>query len=425
MMKMDPTRELTKLQPPGSKPIRFKMDMMPKEFVHKSDLMDPPPVSVVYGDFTPHYISKSIYDENSNIKGKLSTILPGELNNIRKITDPYFSLFNGPFMNRDGLMLANIDALYKLSGHFNGLLVEQIDNDRFTFATIDDKEGGMVQYIQWRNPLSRGHGITEIRKDGKSITEYQYLNMNRFDASYDGKNKGSVIDEWELFTKYVLLNTGLLELVVANGEVESDHQSKEMANTRLFLVEILSSLIMVRGRESLNPLDVKVRKGGSCVIRIFDTMTKMSAQLIYVLTRCFYKVQFIKPVTLNPDDSTKYIICLDKHDDVSVSKWIVILKQLVSMYDSPSETRHISSFIEIDDDFATWLTDQNDLLMNDENKSIRQILNYHETGMIEQVQRVNLAKCFLIWNIGESSPTVCAMRKQLSRQTTYKTRIRG
>ena len=51
------------------------------------------------------------------------------------------------------------------------------------------------------------------------------------------------------------------------------------------------------------------KKGGSCILKFFDTFTKISVDMIHILSLLYKEVFFVKPNTSRYANSEKYIIC--------------------------------------------------------------------------------------------------------------------
>ena len=83
------------------------------------------------------------------------------------------------------------------------------------------------------------------------------------------------------------------------------------------------------------------KKGGSCVIKMYDTFTKSSVDMIYFLSS-FYNVAYItKPNTSRTANSERYIVCKEfKLEDTSkyYSKFKDAIKQLYENQDMGIES---------------------------------------------------------------------------------------
>lgn len=90
------------------------------------------------------------------------------------------------------------------------------------------------------------------------------------------------------------------DLIVCDSYVNADHDpiNQEPLGFELLLIQVTASMIMQS-------------EGGTLVLRLFDTFTRPTCQLIYYLTSHYSKVSIVKPRTSNYTDSEKFVICQD------------------------------------------------------------------------------------------------------------------
>ena len=89
-----------------------------------------------------------------------------------------------------------------------------------------------------------------------------------------------------------------MDFITADGgfDFSIDFNKQEQLASKLILVEMLYTIIMQK-------------KGGSCIIKMYDTFTKISIDIIYFLSS-FYKSAYItKPSTSRTANSERYLIC--------------------------------------------------------------------------------------------------------------------
>ena len=417
---MDPTGEFTRLRPLGASPLRFTPKMLPDPFIHDENIQDNinSILNIIKGEFNDVYVDKDLYDESRLIKKQYSQIDQRKFSEYRDKVNPYENLKSGSFMNRASIKLANIDALYRVTGHFNGLLEEKITDRNFTYASIAEGPGGFVQYIQFRSPMSVGYGITLQQEKQKAFNwNMTELDMLRFNVDYAGRVKGDITTEWKLFCDDVIKRSGSVNLVTADGGTditsEEEYDMEEAINSRLIFTEVLMSLILIRGRENTDPSDIRVTHGGTLVLKVYDTVTQISADILYVLTRCFRSVSIFKPVSSRPANSEKYIICQDKHTDLVVGPWIDLMKKVELEY--RNNEANISGFINLSilgeeyTLFTEWLMGMNNELTLIMNNTGNKILALSRGEDIVNV-KIDLPLCFTLWNLSSTESKPCPMR---------------
>jgi hypothetical protein len=195
-----------------------------------------------------------------------------------------------------------------------------------------------------------------------------------------------------------LQRSGLQNLVTADGgvEVDDDFDKQEYLNSKLIFYEALIGLTLVAGRVDNGPVSGGLQLGGSFVLKVFDTVSKISADTIFILTRCFERVSIIKPVTSRPSNSERYVICQDKHPDEETKPWIDLMMQVGGRYDAGI---NVTGFIPyLNGGFTDRLINHNNISMESQIKSGQMILDL-DKGIDIAMSKVDLMKCFTVWNL--------------------------
>ena len=86
------------------------------------------------------------------------------------------------------------------------------------------------------------------------------------------------------------------------------------------------------------------KKGGSFVLKLFDTFTSLCVEFIFLLNYLYDEIYIIKPLTSRPANSEKYIICIRYKMVSNVDKIIV---QLMNNYELLLEHK-ITSILNVD-----------------------------------------------------------------------------
>lgn len=300
----------------------------------------------------PEFNSECVFypkEDYSNL-GKLKRIYsqPNAKKYISEIY-PYEELGNSIFSNRCGTKLANIDAIFNITDHNAGSL-NMKNPEPLTYCDICGGPGGFTQYLQYRLPLSMGYGITS-----KSHIDYQMnkLDISRFVPIY-GSNSvgdGNIFNEWDFFIKTVkTVESDGVDIVVADGGFDvsknEDQTRQEFLTSRLIQHEILMGISCCK-------------KEGNFVCKLFDTVSKISGDLLYLCSLAFEKIYLFKPTTSRWTNAEKYLICIKRKDDVD--DVIAILTKMVKMqnhYISLSDSDMI-----LPDDFVSWLKMRNEQMI--------------------------------------------------------------
>jgi hypothetical protein len=128
------------------------------------------------------------------------------------------------------------------------------------------------------------------------------------------------------YTKY----KGTMDLITADGgfDFSVDFNNQEKTSLKLMFSQIAFAIAMQKEK-------------GTFIIKFFDTFTKMSIDLLYLLAIVYEQVYFVKPHTSRQANSEKYIVCkgflLNNVDDI-------IKKMYKIMNDFSPENNLISLF---------------------------------------------------------------------------------
>jgi 23S rRNA U2552 (ribose-2'-O)-methylase RlmE/FtsJ len=91
---------------------------------------------------------------------------------------------------------------------------------------------------------------------------------------------------------------GQMDLITADGgfDFSVDFNNQETSSLKLIFCQIAFAISM----QKLN---------GTFIIKFFDTFTKLSLDLLYLLSNVYEQVYFVKPCTSRYANSEKYIVC--------------------------------------------------------------------------------------------------------------------
>lgn len=336
----------------------------------------------------PVYISApekylALQDRKANI-GRFTR---EEYEAVRDATNPYEHLGRSIFMNRAGLKLANIDALYKLTNHL-GAFMHLTTPLEFKFCDLAGAPGGFVEYIQWRRDEAMGYGISlKSTNPGVPTWNTKQLDNHRFLPYYGESDTGDLYLEWKNFVNRVRRDQVLgVDLVTGDGgfdvETERAQSRQEFLSFRLIMVQALTALKLLR-------------EGGNFVLKMFDTVTELSAQLLYIISLCFDKITLFKPISSRPANAEKYLVCQGKRK--GTERYELLLEQANQIYNQDETLINIIAG-ELPDDFVTWLVEMNDALVANQQQAINWIFDYLE-GKKPDIPNIDEHKPLIVWNV--------------------------
>ena len=196
--------------------------------------------------------------------------------------------------------------------------------------------GGFIEaLVHLRNqPNDNYYGMTLIDNVDNNVPGWKksnnFLSKNKnviIETGIDGK--GDLMNPENLrycYTKY----KGTMDLITADGgfDFSVDFNNQEKTSLKLMFSQIAFAIAMQKEK-------------GTFIIKFFDTFTKMSIDLLYLLAIVYEQVYFVKPHTSRQANSEKYIVCkgflLNNVDDI-------IKKMYKIMNDFTPENNLISLF---------------------------------------------------------------------------------
>ena len=118
-------------------------------------------------------------------------------------------------------------------------------------------------------------------------------------------NTGNIYNE----KNYMYLKnkfTKKFEIITGDGGIDFsiDYNNQENMATRLILSQVIYALTLQK-------------HGGSFILKMFDIFSKISVDIIYLLSLYYEKVYIVKPYTSRYANSEKYIVCMNYHTPIS------------------------------------------------------------------------------------------------------------
>jgi alkylated DNA repair dioxygenase AlkB/23S rRNA U2552 (ribose-2'-O)-methylase RlmE/FtsJ len=300
---------------------------------------------------------------------------------------PYERANRSIFSTRAALKLANIDADFNICGNTVGFLHKRLEGN-FTFCDVAGGPGSFTQYIHYRRSESMGFGITKKSHINWDLSK---IEANRFIPIYGEDGSGDLYTQWDSFMNTVRYQTKEgVDLVVADGgldeeEFEDDFRRRqETITSHLIASEVYLGIALTK-------------HGGDFVVKTFDTVTKLTADLIYCCALAFDSISLFKPVTSRPFNAEQYLVCKGRKElDQETGKFIdtTLRNALTNWKDSDS------LFGALPTNFTTWLTNVNNQSIENRikyTKAMIEIVNSGHTDM--HVDTINLHRLLVVLNL--------------------------
>jgi cap1 methyltransferase len=389
--KMDPTEQLCSVQ--GTIPIAELNSMLPLSYA--ADLVKPNLSQVSITTTTQDNLDPITVDAE---KYRILQVLKNnythpQYESIRSIANPFENVGRSIFMNRAAIKIANIDAIYNISGHNTGL-VEMQRRGRFTFCDVAAGPGGFTEYIQWRRPDAFGWGMTLT---GPLDWNKDRLDLSRFGIIYGPDNTGNLYEHWKFFVDQVTrTEVAGVDLVMADGgfDIEGDTDQfakQEFLSSRLLLCQIAVALGCLK-------------EDGDFVCKVFDTVTSLSAELLYLLASCFETITIFKPISSRPANAERYIIAKGAKSMQFRAPYLDLLAQANASYKEGVNVSSLFDIKQLPPTFIQWLQKNNEDSVNRQielAQRVQQLLN----GEQIELPVYNLSKALLVWNLPDNPLT--------------------
>jgi len=353
------------------------------------------------------------------------------------------------FFNRAAIKLANIDAVFKLTGptisylqpiDFKADRDQAVDgNQYFTYADLAEGPGAMAQYMKYRWPLGRGFGITlrdpssETLKWEKILLQNCSKNRGTFTAlygakKYGGDETGDLYINAEPFAKEVLNIVDGIDCVTGDGGIDvdtaDDFPRQEYLNSRLVLAQIYAGLLIIRKGSSGQPSTSHpshqekhvTGKGGDLCLKIFDSVTEVTAQMLFLVACCFEEFHLFKPVASRPANAERYIIAKGCKTNIQG-----IIDLLAAAYNQYTDSEMVFNIFNTEtlkgdeknawNEFQKWLTKINNQHISQQFETNKKIIAYLENldypeeleKIKEDQPKVNLGKALQLWNLPDNN----------------------
>jgi cap1 methyltransferase len=294
-------------------------------------------------------------------------------------------------MNRAAIKLANIDAVHHISNHVF-TFIDKTSPSPFSFCDVAAGPGGFTQYLQYRFPNSIGYGMT--LKHQTLDWNTKSLDMSRFSPFYGPDNTGNLYTNWNHFIDFVLAEQpNGVDLVTADGGFDLEEGDK----TLLHKQEFLSSRLLLT--QSLIGIAC-TKLNGNFVLKTFDTVTSISAHVLFILSLCFNRIIIFKPISSRPANAESYLLCIGRKPDIQ--QYYQLLSDAANLY---TDDLFLSTLFSDDlpASFTNWLYSSNTRSLDRQLSSAQHILLYIN-GQSPTIPSYDTRKFLLMWNLPDTPP---------------------
>ena len=235
------------------------------------------------------------------------------------------------------------------------------------------------------------YGMTLLNADSscpgwKKSKGFLEMHRNRVCIETGADGTGNIISSSN-FEHCVSKHQNACHLITADGgfDFSCDFNNQETMVLRLLIAEMGFALALQK-------------QGGHFILKMFDTFTKPTIDVIYILCNFYQEVYMSKPCTSRYANSERYVVC--KHFKPLTTDGL--LPQLISMFkqleDIPPNAT-ITSLLPMEHDthFLNKIEECNAIIgqqqMETINATINLILNRSHVDKLDYMKRQNIMKC--------------------------------
>jgi 23S rRNA U2552 (ribose-2'-O)-methylase RlmE/FtsJ len=226
--------------------------------------------------------------------------------------------------------------------------------------------GGFIEAILYHRRQREDvyYGMTLIEED-KDVPVWDKCQRNLMKSNKnihieEGDGTGNLLHlDNLLYVKEKHAHT--MDFVTGDGGFDFSHDFNQQEESALNLIfaEVCFAMVLQK-------------KGGSFVLKVFDTYTSTMTEIIYLLTYLYEEVIFIKPTMSRPANSEKYIVCMRFKQVYNLE---AIIQKMIDFYPRLN-TEPINSFLDmyLPNGFLSKLKEINSILGQAQNIAILKIL---------------------------------------------------
>jgi len=237
--------------------------------------------------------------------------------NIKKYTNPYefihtlipgnkFSISKLKPLSRSFYKMIELWKMFKLGeirNLYSSHLPQSCTPTPIKTFHIAEGPGGFIEATSYmrKNPNDIYYGMTLLNDDPgcpgwKKSNTFLENNPNvKIINGEDGTGDILKLENYK-YCKNLLMNS--VDIITADGgiDVSNDFNKQEKLVSKLLIAEIIYAVTMQK-------------KGGYFILKIFDIFSKLTVDMLYLLSCLYNEVYITKPHTSRLANSEKYIVC--------------------------------------------------------------------------------------------------------------------
>tara|TARA_Y100000816_G_C26062672_1_gene558160 strand:+ start:284 stop:1420 length:1137 start_codon:yes stop_codon:yes gene_type:complete len=274
---------------------------------HKIDIINADAIILNYTDKSNIYISKSLHNYLFKLKKQIDEY-QNEWDNIKRYINPYefintrvpgekTSVCKYNPISRSFFKLIEICDCFNFNKYFSNY-------KNVKTLHLAEAPGGFIEaiihYFKNNTIISNMLAISLINEhDNTPSWNYNYFDKYK-SVNIENNIYNCDITTSNVFNKMIQKYPYYYDIITSDGgfDFSGDFNNQELLSQPLIFSEILYAIAFQK-------------KGGIFVLKMFDCFTKLTVQLLYLLSSLYEKICIFKPNTSRLANSEKYIICIN------------------------------------------------------------------------------------------------------------------
>ncbi len=265
-----------------------------------------------------------------------------------------------------------------------------LSSDKITSFHLAEGPGGFIEALAYmrknKNDIYYGMTLMDESRDVPkwSRCEQNLMKSNNIiiDSGIDGTGNLYHLENLQYVKdKY----SHSMDFITADGgfDYSLDFNSQEENSLNLIFAEICFAIVMQK-------------KGGSFIIKMYDTFSSGSMELIYLLSYFYEEIIITKPSPSRPANSEKYFVCLNFQMKPNTDK---IINKIIEKYNLIQSNKFTNILnLPLSNHFLDKMKEINSIFGQCQVENILSILTFiydknNNTERLEQLKKSHLNKC--------------------------------
>ena len=192
--------------------------------------------------------------------------------------------------------------------------------------------GGFIEALAYmrKNPADTYYGMTLLDDTDHNVPGWRkskYFLQNHPNVIIETgiDNKGDLTNPDNLRYCYDTYH-GQMDMITGDGGIDFSfhYPQQEQVSAKLILCQIAFAIAMQK-------------PGGTFILKVYDTFTRISLELIFILYNLYDQVIFTKPNTSRFANSEKYIVCKGFRNSGNTLELVKLFHKILARPDEPLE----------------------------------------------------------------------------------------